>query len=61
MQKINIPTLFLNSKDDMFAPYKSYPIEKIKSNPYTGMILTKYGGKYKLFLILILSYLQLEK
>ncbi len=47
IQNINIPTLFLNSKDDMFAPYKSYPIEKIKSNPYTGMILTKYGGKQR--------------
>lgn len=44
IHNINVPTLFLNSKDDMFSPYKSFPIDKIKTNPYTAMILTKYGG-----------------
>lgn len=44
IQNIKIPTLFLNASDDMFSPERAFPIEKIKSNPYTAMVVTKYGG-----------------
>jgi len=44
IQNIKVPTLFLNAGDDMFSPERAFPIDKIKSNPYTAMIWTKYGG-----------------
>ncbi len=28
----------------MFSPERSLPIEQIKANDYTAMVLTKYGG-----------------
>jgi predicted alpha/beta-fold hydrolase len=28
----------------MFSPERSFPIEKIKANPSTAMVVTKYGG-----------------
>jgi abhydrolase domain-containing protein 1/3 len=42
--KITSHTLFLNSRDDMFAPFKEVPFEEIRKNPKVGMVLTKYGG-----------------
>lgn len=44
IQNIKIPTLFLNAADDMFSPARAFPIEKIKQNPFTAMVITKYGG-----------------
>ena len=44
IQNIQVPTLFLNAADDMFSPETSFPIEKIKSNPYTALVKTNYGG-----------------
>ncbi len=44
IQNIKVPTLFLNAGDDMFSPERAFPIEKIKSNPFTAMVWTKYGG-----------------
>jgi predicted alpha/beta-fold hydrolase len=44
IQNIKVPTLFLNAADDMFSPARAFPIEKIRQNPYTGMVITKYGG-----------------
>lgn len=28
----------------MFSPARAFPIEKIKQNPFTAMVCTKYGG-----------------
>ena len=28
----------------MFSPESAFPIEQIKSNPYTALVRTKYGG-----------------
>jgi len=44
IQNIKVPTLFLNAGDDMFSPERVFPIEKIKSNPFTAMVITKHGG-----------------
>jgi predicted alpha/beta-fold hydrolase len=44
IQNIKVPTLFLNAGDDMFSPERAFPIEKIKSNPYTAMVWTRHGG-----------------
>ena len=44
IQNIKIPTIFLNAGDDMFSPERAFPIEKIKQNPFTAMVWTKYGG-----------------
>lgn len=44
IKNIKIPTLFLNSCDDMFSPESAFPIEQIKRNPYTALVATKYGG-----------------
>lgn len=44
IQNIKVPTLFLNAGDDMFSPERAFPIEKIKANPFTAMVCTKYGG-----------------
>jgi predicted alpha/beta-fold hydrolase len=44
IQNIKVPTLFLNSCDDMFSPERALPLEKIRQNPYTAMVCTKYGG-----------------
>ncbi len=44
ISNIRTPTLFLNAGDDMFSPERAFPIDKIKSNPYTAMVWTKYGG-----------------
>ena len=41
---IKVPTLFLNAEDDMFSPKRAFPLEKVKANPNTAMIITKYGG-----------------
>ena len=41
---IRVPTLFLNAGDDMFSPERAFPIEKIRANPNTAMVWTKYGG-----------------
>ncbi len=44
IHRIRTPTLFLHSRDDMFAPAKSLPLENIRTNPLTAMVLTTYGG-----------------
>jgi predicted alpha/beta-fold hydrolase len=44
IQNIKTPTLFLNACDDMFSPERAFPLEKIKQNPFTAMVCTKYGG-----------------
>lgn len=44
IKNIRTPTLFLNAEDDMFSPESAFPIEQIKSNPYTALVRTKYGG-----------------
>ena len=44
VQSINTPTLFLNAADDMFSPERAFPLDKIRANPYTAMVMTKYGG-----------------
>jgi len=41
---IAIPTMFLNSEDDPFAPGCSIPVDFIQENPSLALILTKYGG-----------------
>ena len=43
---IKVPTLFLNAADDMFSPERAFPIESIKSNPYTALVKTSYGGHF---------------
>ena len=44
IQNIKVPTLFLNAVDDMLSTETDIPIEKIRSNPYTALIKTKFGG-----------------
>lgn len=44
IKNIRTPTLFLNAGDDMFSPESAFPIEQIKSNPFTALVCTKYGG-----------------
>eukprot|EP00794_Sanderia_malayensis_P012232 gene12232-13493_t len=44
LENINVPTLFLNSTDDPFAPGNSIPTEIIKKNPLLAVIITHYGG-----------------
>ena len=41
---IKVPTLFLNAEDDMFSPKRAFPLDSIRANPNTAMIITKYGG-----------------
>lgn len=36
--------MFLNAADDMFSPERALPFDKIRQNPYTAMVCTKYGG-----------------
>ena len=28
----------------MFSPERAFPLDKIKANPYTALVWTKYGG-----------------
>ncbi|XP_057309633.1 phospholipase ABHD3-like isoform X2 [Hydractinia symbiolongicarpus] len=44
LEKIQIPMLFLNARDDPFAPEESIPLDAIKKNPNMAIILTDYGG-----------------
>lgn len=45
LERISIPMLFLNSKDDPFAPYSTIPIDLIKKYGHNiAVILTEYGG-----------------
>lgn len=44
MPDIKIPTLFVNAADDMFSPSRAFPLDKIRQNPNTAMVVTKYGG-----------------
>ena len=44
IQNIKVPTVFLNAADDMFSPERSWPVEKVKQNPYTAMVCPRYGG-----------------
>ncbi|XP_065063657.1 phospholipase ABHD3-like [Rhopilema esculentum] len=44
LAKIRIPTMFLNSADDPFAPEETIPKELICKNPSISLLLTEYGG-----------------
>ena len=44
ISEISVPTLFLNSGDDMFSPEKAFPLEAIKANPNLALVWTQYGG-----------------
>lgn len=28
----------------MFSPERAFPLDKIRQNPYTAMVVTRYGG-----------------
>ena len=44
IESIKVYTLFLNAADDMLSTETDLPIEKFKSNPYTALVKTSYGG-----------------
>ncbi|XP_066912053.1 phospholipase ABHD3-like isoform X4 [Clytia hemisphaerica] len=44
LEHIKIPMLYLNARDDPFAPIESIPLDSIKKNPNMAIILTDYGG-----------------
>ena len=44
IENIRIPTLFLNAADDMLSTETDIPIDKIKSNPFTALVMTSFGG-----------------
>eukprot|EP00112_Aurelia_sp_Birch-Aquarium-sp1_P007220 Seg1786.5 transcript_id=Seg1786.5/GoldUCD/mRNA.D3Y31 product="Phospholipase ABHD3" protein_id=Seg1786.5/GoldUCD/D3Y31 len=44
LENISVPTLFLNSEDDPFAPGHSIPQQAIKKNSSLALLLTQYGG-----------------
>ncbi len=44
LDRIKVPTLMLQSKDDPLIPYESYCNGRIGHNSYLELVVTKYGG-----------------
>ncbi len=42
IKNIQTPTLFLNACDDFISPECAFPIEQIKSNPFTGLFFQSF-------------------
>lgn len=49
IKHINVPTLAVNSKNDLIAPYEAIPFEEIAANPQFIQILVRGGGHLEYF------------
>ncbi|KAI8321334.1 AB-hydrolase YheT [Martensiomyces pterosporus] len=49
VDKIAIPFLAINTLDDPTIPVRAVPIEKLKRNPNTSLVLVKHGGHLGFF------------
>jgi predicted alpha/beta-fold hydrolase len=44
LDRIRVPTLLIQAKDDIFIPFESYRHPAFASNPYLRLIATEHGG-----------------
>ena len=44
LDRIRVPTLFIQAKDDVFIPFESYSHPAFESNPFLRLIATERGG-----------------
>lgn len=44
LDRIRVPTLLIQAKDDMFIPFETFEHPAIASNPFLRLIATEYGG-----------------
>jgi uncharacterized protein len=44
LDRIRVPTLLIQAKDDTFIPFESYGHPAIESNPFLRLIATAHGG-----------------
>jgi predicted alpha/beta-fold hydrolase len=44
LDRIRVPALLLQAKDDVFIPFESYSHPAFESNPFLRLIATEYGG-----------------
>jgi uncharacterized protein len=44
LDRIRVPTLVIQAKDDVFIPFESYAQPAFESNPFLRLIATKRGG-----------------
>jgi predicted alpha/beta-fold hydrolase len=44
LERIRVPTLLIQAKDDTFIPFQSFQHPAIKSNPYLRLLATEHGG-----------------
>jgi uncharacterized protein len=44
LDRIRVPTLLIQAKDDVFIPFESYRHPAFGSNPYLRLIATEHGG-----------------
>jgi len=44
LDRIQVPALFITSKDDTFIPFKIYDHPAFRNNPHLRLMATEYGG-----------------
>ena len=44
LERIRVPTLLIQAKDDIFIPFESYAHPAFESNPFLRLIVTERGG-----------------